>query len=120
MPRNIGKARKLGAAIAVPERLLWQHLRGNPDGVKIRRPQPINDDYVLDFYCASAKVCIEVDGISHDMGERPARDAVRDAVLAEHGIETLRVRAAEVLKSQAEVADGVVRYCKAKKPLRQP
>ena len=111
IPRNIGLARKLRKTMTLPEVLLWQRLRKFPDGVKFRRQHSI-DDYVLDFYCAEAKVALEVDGIVHDMGDNPQRDAERDDLLLEFGIEVLRVAAVDVLKSPDEVADAIVRYCK--------
>ena len=79
--------------------------------MKFRRQYSI-DPYVLDFYCAKAKVALEVDGIVHDMGDNPLRDEKRDAFLREHGIEVMRIPAADVLQSPDDVADGVVRYCK--------
>ena len=111
IPRNIGLARKLRKTMTLPEILLWQRLEKSPDGVSFRKQHPA-DDYVLDFYCAKAKVAIEVDGIVHDMGDNPVRDVERDAVLTEYGIEVLRIPASDVLKSPDDVADGIVRYCK--------
>jgi hypothetical protein len=29
---------------------------------------------VIDFYCAKARLAVEVDGIGHDLGDRPQRD----------------------------------------------
>ena len=111
IPRNIGLARKLRKTMTLPEILLWQRLYKDPDGVKFRRQYSI-DPYVLDFYCAKAKVALEVDGFVHDMGDNPQHDEERDAFLREHGIEVMRIPAADVLKSPDDVADGVVRYCK--------
>ena len=74
-------------------------------------PPETSRKYVLDFYCAKAKVCIEIDGIAHDMGDRPHRDEHRDAWLAGEGIEVLRISATEVLRSPEEIAEGIVRYC---------
>ena len=109
--RNIGLARKLRKTMTLPEILLWQRLFKSPDGVKFRRQHSVGD-YILDFYCAEAKIAIEVDGFVHDMGDNPQRDVERDAVLREYGIEVLRIPAADVLKSPDAVADGVVRYCR--------
>ena len=111
MRRNVGLARKLRKTMTLPEILLWQRLFKSPDGVKFRRQHSVGD-YILDFYCAEAKIAIEVDGSVHDMGGNPQRDAERDEVLREFGIEVLRIPAADVLKSPDEVADGVVRVCK--------
>lgn len=71
--------------------------------------------YVLDFYCAKARLAIEIDGISHDMGDRPERDMRRDAWLRKRGVTVLRIRAAELTKGIDEVADAIVRMA-AEKP----
>jgi very-short-patch-repair endonuclease len=96
--------------MSLPEVLLWRELRGQ-DEVKFRRQHGIGK-YVLDFYCANAKVCIEIDGMLHDMGDGPERDAERDAWLREQGIEVVRIPASDVLASPEDVADLLVRYCK--------
>jgi len=108
-PRNVAKARDLRKSMSLPE-VLWQHLRRSPHGTSFRRQHPVGD-FVLDFYCASAKLAIEIDGIAHDMGDRPNRDADRDLWLFAQGITTLRIPVADVLKSVADVADGIVRLC---------
>jgi very-short-patch-repair endonuclease len=110
-PRNTAMARKLRREMTLPEVLLWNLLRRSPDGVSFRRQHYV-DPYFLDFYCARVKLCIEVDGIAHDMGDRPQRDAMRDAYLFERGIEVMRIPASEVLKSPEDVAEALVRYCK--------
>jgi very-short-patch-repair endonuclease len=92
-----------------PEVYLWQHLRAQ-GLVKIRRQHPVGP-FVLDFFCAKAKLAIEVDGIAHDMGDNAQRDIARDAAVKAMGIETLRVAASDVLTNSAEVADVVVRTC---------
>jgi very-short-patch-repair endonuclease len=104
-------ARTLRAAPSLPEALLWRQLRLQPDGVKIRRQHPIGD-WVLDFYCAAAKVGFEIDGIAHDMGERPLRDQQRDEALGALGIAVVRIAAADVLRSPEAVAESIVRYCR--------
>jgi len=78
--------------MSLPEVLLWQLLRKAPDGLKFRREHPTGE-YSLDFYCADARLAIEVDGEAHSFGQRPRRDDRRDAWLAAAGIMTLRVPA---------------------------
>jgi very-short-patch-repair endonuclease len=109
--RDVAKARSLRKDMSLPEVLLWQLLRGQPDGVKLRRQHPLGP-YVLDFYCAAAKVGFEIDGIAHEMGDRPARDEQRNAWLRSQGVEVVRVPAADVLRSPEAVAEAIVRYCK--------
>ena len=108
--RNLGKARKLRRTMTLPETLLWNLLRRSPDGIHFRRQHGIAN-YVLDFYCARVKLCIEVDGIAHDMGDNPEHDEVRDAWLRGQGIEVMRIPATDVLKCAEDVAEALVRYC---------
>jgi very-short-patch-repair endonuclease len=103
-------ARQLRATMSLPEVLLCRLLRAGPDGVKFRRQHPLGD-YVLDFYCAKARVCLEIDGIAHGMGDRPARDEKRDDWLRAQGVDVLRIPASDVLKSPEDVAGAIVLYC---------
>lgn len=89
--RNLAK--RLRRRLNRPETLLWAELRANRlDGLHMRRQHPIGA-YVLDFFCASVKLAIEVDGGAHDMPGRRERDADRGAWLAARGVRTLRVPA---------------------------
>ncbi len=97
--------------MTLPEVLLWQELRKDPLGVKFRRQHPIGR-FVLDFYCPQAKLGIEVDGIAHDMGDRPARDEARTLWLQDRGIALLRIPASDVLKLVQQVVDAVVTACR--------
>lgn len=110
IPRDVQKARELREKLSLPEALLWRLLKGSPDGVHFRSQHPLGN-YVLDFYCAKARVAFEIDGMAHDMGDRPGRDAVRDAWLQDQGIVVVRIPAADVLKSPESVAESIVRYC---------
>ena len=48
------------------EAVLWKMLKGrNADGMKFWRQQGIGP-YVLDFYCPELRLCVELDGSSHD------------------------------------------------------
>ena len=110
-------ARKLRRAMSLPEVLLWQQLRGSPQGVSFRKQHPI-DPYVADFYCSAAKLVVEIDGEAHDRGDRPERDEARDAFLRERGYEVLRVAAGDVLKDPVAIASYIIEY--AGRPLHQP
>ncbi len=113
------RAKSLRREMSLPEVLLWLQLRKRQTGFKWRKQHPAGP-YDLDFYCDAAKLCVEVDGEAHDRGERPQRDARRDAWLAENGIETLRIPATEVLGNM----DGVIALIHARArngaPLHRP
>jgi very-short-patch-repair endonuclease len=103
-------ARRLRRTLSLPEGLLWRELRGAAGGVKIRRQHPVGP-WVIDFYCAAAKLGIEIDGIAHDMGDRPERDARKAAFLHDQGIALLRIPAAEVLRDPQAVAQAIATKC---------
>jgi len=92
--------------MTMPEVLLWRELRAVP-GLRFRRQHEAGD-YVLDFFCARANLAIEVDGFSHDMGDRPERDEQRDLWLGEHRIDTLRIPARDVLRDAHAAAEAIV------------
>jgi very-short-patch-repair endonuclease len=108
--RDYTKARQLRDNLSLPEALLWRLLKGSPQGVHFRSQHPIGR-YVLDFYCAKVKTAFEIDGIAHDMGNRPQRDVERDVWLRSEGVEVVRILATDVLKSPETVAESIVRYC---------
>ncbi|HEX2803098.1 MAG TPA: endonuclease domain-containing protein [Sphingomicrobium sp.] len=115
--RNIKRARSLRRKMSLPEVLLWQRLRRRPEGLKFRRQHPAGP-YVLDFYCESARVCIEVDGAAHGMGDGPASDQRRDTYLRNGGIRTLRIAARDVIDNLDGALQLIVRECRAT-PLHQ-
>ena len=98
--------------MSLPEVILWQELRKRPEGFKFRRQHPAGP-YVLDFYCEDARLCIEVDGGGHDVGDAPADDATRDKWLAEAGIRTFRLTAHEVLRNLGGTVQAVILECGA-------
>jgi very-short-patch-repair endonuclease len=91
--------------MSLPEVLLWRDLKASD---RHFRKQHEAGDYVLDFFCARANVAIEIDGFSHDTGDRPQRDADRDAWLKAHRIDTIRIPASDVVRDRAAVAESVV------------
>ena len=94
-PEKRQRARELRQAMTPAERALWYHLRDHRlSGWHFRRQVPMRG-YIVDFYCAEARLIVEVDGSIHDtQGEY---DANRDHVFAEDGLRTLRVTNDDVL-----------------------
>jgi very-short-patch-repair endonuclease len=86
----VKRARQLRKHMSLPEVMRWKALRGREDGKPVfRRQHPIGP-YILDFFCAKARLCIEIDGSSHGFGDRPQADARRDAYLRSLGIVVVR------------------------------
>jgi very-short-patch-repair endonuclease len=65
--------------------------------------------YVLDFYCAKARLAIEIDGMSHDVADRPQHDIRQDAWLKAEGVTVMRIAAGDVMHSIDDIVDGIVR-----------
>jgi very-short-patch-repair endonuclease len=106
--KTISNARHLRRALSVPEARLWGRLRGRAAGKPVFRRQHPVGPYVLDFYCAKARLAIEIDGASHDMGDRPQRDIRRDAWLEARGVMVMRIRAGDLTRID-DAADAIVR-----------
>jgi very-short-patch-repair endonuclease len=70
------------------ERILWDALRRNSLGVHFRRSQPIAG-YIVDFYCHSKGLVVEVDGCPHQ--RQQGYDKFRDASLEKLGLRVLRL-----------------------------
>ena len=91
IPKDYGQlenARRLRREMTPYERKLWYlFLRKYP--VKIYK-QRIIGRYIVDFYCAGAKLVIEVDGSQHYESESMAYDAERSVFLSGLGLEVLR------------------------------
>ena len=110
-------ARTLRKQPTPAERTLWHWLRHRYlGGYKFRRQHPVGP-YVLDFYCAELRLCIEVDGGVHDEALRIVRDDARTDDLEARGITVLRVRN-EWVREQADgcwdfIVDAVIQVvCK--------
>jgi very-short-patch-repair endonuclease len=98
-PETVTHARRLRRQMSPPEARLWSALRrGGLDGLKFRRQHPFGR-CVLDFYCASLRLAVEVDGSDHTLNSRPERDVARDRWLLVQGVRTLRIPAHEVMDS---------------------
>lgn len=113
----VSRARALRRHLTKPEVALWQALRTRPGGLKFRRQHPVGP-YIVDFCCLSASLVVEIDGISHDMGDRPARDVERDRFIKENGFRVLRVSAVRVMADVDGAAAAIVAW--AESPLHRP
>ena len=89
------------------EAVLWKMLKGrHADGMKFRRQQGIGP-YVLDFYCPELRLCVELDGSSHDY--KYEYDEQRTEFLQNQGIRVLRFSNEQVWQGIDFVVDEIVR-----------
>jgi very-short-patch-repair endonuclease len=87
--------RDLRARSTDAERALWRALRVRLPAIKIRRQHGFGP-YVVDFYVASARLVIELDGGQHYEPEAQITDARRTAWLEARGLRVLRFTNREV------------------------
>ena len=93
---------------------LWQALRRRRlGGFKFRRQHAI-ERYVVDFYCANARLVIEVDGPIHDFSKED--DATRQQHLEELNLRVLRFRNDDVLTRLEEVLGRIEEALKTSPP----
>ncbi len=101
------RARELRLRETPAEKMLWSKLSNKQMGVKFRRQHPVCD-YIVDFYCHSLKIVIEVDGPVHSIKENVAYDKIRSETLQSFHIEVLRFTNDDVLSNM----DGVIKKIK--------
>ena len=100
-------ARRLRRDMTPHERKLWYlFLQKYP--AKIYK-QRIIDKFIVDFYCASAKLVIEIDGSQHYEEQGMAYDAERTAILESYGLKVVRYSNREIDREFREVCDDIDR-----------
>ena len=96
--------------MTVPERVLWNRIRaGRFYGLKFQRQEPI-DVYIVDFYCATARLVIELDGDAHFY--RKCSDDQRQAYLESQGMTVVRFPNNEVINNIGYVLIQIFKHCK--------
>ncbi len=96
-----------------PEVYLWERFRGREPGKpKFRRQHPFGP-YILDFFCAPARLAIEIDGEGHYLGAEPQYDARRDAWVRDQGVRVVRIPARWVMERPDEMAERALKLASA-------
>ena len=83
-------ARQLRKKSTDAEKSLWRLLRNRRFSEFKFRRQYACGSYYLDFYCATAKLAVELDGGGHGFPDQRSKDEKRNAFLAANGILVLR------------------------------
>ncbi|MBQ8718102.1 MAG: DUF559 domain-containing protein, partial [Clostridia bacterium] len=90
----LSRAKELRRNMTPQEKHLWfDFLQHYP--IKIYK-QRIIDDFIVDFYCYSAHLIIEVDGAYHYTPEGRAYDRARTKMIEKYGLLVLRVSDSDV------------------------
>jgi len=95
-PNLTPNARELRKNMTKQEKHLWyEYLQNYP--VRILR-QKVIASFVADFYCAEAKLVIEIDGSQHFTEDGKQYDAMREQIMEKHGLKTIRYSNSDVDK----------------------
>ncbi len=90
------------------EVVLWNHLKGKSLGRKFRR-QHSAGNFILDFYCATERIAIELDGAHHFTDEGMKYDEERTRYLNSLNIKVIRFENVRVF----EDLEGVLKEIRA-------
>ena len=78
------------------EARLWSCLKKKQlKGRRFRRQHSIGN-YIVDFFCYSENLVIEVDGDSHNNPSSQQNDVKRDQFLVDHGFKVIRIEALDI------------------------
>ena len=102
-PDILARCRELRQTTTSPENILWTVLRGHRmKSAKFRRQHPVGS-YILDFYCHSARLAVELDGSGHLEDDHFQYDQARTKFLRAQGITVLRFWNDEVLNHLEDI-----------------
>ena len=106
-PKLKAFAQKLRRDMTKEERHLWyDFLKDLP--ITVNR-QKVIGNYIADFYCANAKLIIEIDGTQHYEDEGIKSDKKRDEFFKELGIKVLRYSNEDVNNNFDGICEDILR-----------
>lgn len=98
------------------EAVLWSLLKNKQlDGLKFRRQQSVGP-YVVDFYCPTLQLAVELDGAVHDNPQSEEYDEARTKYLMQNGdITVLRFENKEVFCNQELIVAEIREFAVARR-----
>ncbi|OGI65201.1 hypothetical protein A3A95_03885 [Candidatus Nomurabacteria bacterium RIFCSPLOWO2_01_FULL_39_18] len=112
----VSRARELRKETTEAEKIFWETILKNKKlaEFKFTRQKPL-DNFIVDFYCASLGLVVEIDGGIHDFQKE--RDKERDNLLKQKfGLRILRYRNEEVLENMERVKEDLIKRIKKTTP----
>jgi very-short-patch-repair endonuclease len=103
----VERAKELRKNMTPAEKKLWNEYLKNFK-FRVFRQRPI-DNFIVDFYCPSLKLVIEVDGDSHFTPEGQEHDLKRTNILQGYGLRIVRFTNNEVLNNFESVCQIIER-----------
>jgi very-short-patch-repair endonuclease len=109
------RARELRKNMTPWERTLWYEF------LKEYRPrfqrQKMIGHYVMDFYCAAARLAVELDGGQHFTDRGPEKDAQRTEEIGRYGVKVIRFSNRDVTDHFSTVCETIHRVVKSRLPM---
>src|SRR5581483_6362873 len=113
---EIEKRRRLRNEMPKAEMLLWQLIKGKQvSGYKFRRQYSVGI-YVLDFYCPTLRLAIEIDGSSHDGDDAQEYDTARQQYIEALGIQFLRFTNSDIYNNLEGVITKITNHVERQIP----
>jgi very-short-patch-repair endonuclease len=100
------RRRALRSTLTSPEARLWSCLQRSQLGCKFRRQHSLGP-FILDFYCPSKRIAIELDGAAHDSERAWHYDEARSQYLRANGITVIRFLNEDVVRNLEGVLLGI-------------
>lgn len=88
------------------EATLWKYLKGCQLGKKFRRQHSVGN-YIEDFYCATERIAVELDGAHHYTEDGIKYDEIRTRYLNSLNIKVLRFENARVFQELQKVLEEI-------------
>lgn len=111
-PATKDKRRALRKNATDAERRVWSILRKSQMGARFFRQYGVGP-YILDFFCPTHKVAVEIDGGQHNEEVHKQHDRERTAYLTQQHIQVLRFWNNDVLQNiegvWQKIRDGIDR-----------
>ena len=113
--KKLATARRLRRDMTPHERKLWYlFLQKYPTKIYKQR---IIDRFIVDFYCASAKLVIEIDGSQHFEEDGLNSDAKRTEILEQYGLHVVRYTNREIDREFSAVCQQIDQIIKERNTL---
>ena len=105
------RAKKLRNNVTPTEMILWARLKEYFPTVKFRRQHPVSF-YIVDLYCHSKRLVIEIDGSIHDLEEIKMKDEMRQKDLESLGLKIIRFSTNDILNNLESVLETIEKNLK--------
>ena len=110
-PQIFELAKKLRNNVTPTEMILWGRLKEYFPNLKFRRQHPVSL-YIVDLYCHTEKLVIEIDGSIHDLEEIKISDEIRQKDLEYLCLKVIRFTTNEIKNNLEAVLQTIEKHLK--------